>query len=175
MRRGVERVDAFVEVGRVVAHHGDREQKAEEQQNAGGGVETPGSTIRHGAETPVAAAVGAGKAGARIPVHRRRVQDTARKVTTRAPFSARRRRDERRPRAVAGNGDAPNGESFRPLLMRRCLCVPSGSASPADERDEPHAERGYQQAIDRRHDQDADHDEPEGFGAPACASERLRK
>ena len=71
VRRGVEWVDAFVEVGRVVADHGRRQQKAEEQQDAGGGVETPGSTIRHGAGTPVAAAVGARKAGAARPFHRR--------------------------------------------------------------------------------------------------------
>ena len=73
-----------------------------------------------------------------------------RKVTTRAPFGA--GGGEQRTSAVAGNGDAQMGR-FRPLLMRRCLCVPSGSASPADERDEPHAGgRGHQQAIDRRHD-----------------------
>ena len=66
VRRGMERVDAFVEVGRVVAGHGEGEEQAEEQQDAGGGVETPGATIRHGAETPVAAAVGAGKLAPRF-------------------------------------------------------------------------------------------------------------
>jgi hypothetical protein len=45
-------VDAFVQVGRIVAEHGDRQQNAEDQQDADGDIETPGATIRHGAGPP---------------------------------------------------------------------------------------------------------------------------